>query len=90
MRFHQAVAALLGSARVDELMRRTLAELRLAFHVMTPKEFHPPYLARNRQIASLILDGHEAAAQREMLTYLTDAETQLLTNYAPADPAGRW
>ncbi len=43
LRFHQAVAALAGSPRTDELMRRALAELRLIFHAMAdPHQFHAP------------------------------------------------
>lgn len=35
MRFHEALAALAASPRVNETMRQLLAELRLAFHVMS-------------------------------------------------------
>ena len=49
LHFHQAIGALAQSPRVDEMMRRALAELRLVFHAMTdPEEFHGPYLGRNR------------------------------------------
>src|SRR6266511_716501 len=63
MRFHQAVAALAGSPRVDETMRRVLAELRLVFHVMqAPREFHEPYLRNNREIYQLLAVGQTLAA----------------------------
>ena len=43
LHFHQAIGALAQSPRVDEMMRRALAELRLVFHAMTdPEEFHGP------------------------------------------------
>src|SRR6266511_4345818 len=49
MRFHQAIAALAESRRVDETMRLVLAELRLVFHVMARhRRFHEPYLSGNR------------------------------------------
>lgn len=82
LRFHQAVAALAGSSRVNELMRRALAELRLIFHVMdSPEQFHRPYLTRNRLIAESIMRGDGDAAQRELLGYLADAERQILAAY---------
>ncbi|HEY3977855.1 MAG TPA: GntR family transcriptional regulator [Streptosporangiaceae bacterium] len=89
LHFHQAVAALANSPRVDELMRRALAELRLVFHAMAdPEQFHAPYLQRNRTIAEAIMlgDGEEAAS--ELMTYLADAERQLLGVYRGPAPGG--
>jgi DNA-binding GntR family transcriptional regulator len=82
LRFHQAVAALVGSPRVDELMRRALAEMRLIFHVITePAQFHAPYIDRNRVIAELVVAGDGEAAEAELLRYLDDAERQILDAY---------
>jgi DNA-binding GntR family transcriptional regulator len=82
LRFHQAVAALANSPRVDELMRRALAELRLIFHAMAdPEQFHAPYLQRNRIIAEAIMLGRGEAAEQELMTYLADAERQILDVY---------
>jgi DNA-binding GntR family transcriptional regulator len=82
LRFHQAVAALVGSPRVDELMRRALAEMGLIFHVITePAQFHAPYIGRNRVIAELIVDGDGDVAEAELLRYLDDAERQILDAY---------
>lgn len=82
LRFHQAIAGLAGSSRVDELMRRALAELRLIFHVMeSPEEFHRPYLERNRSIAESVMRGDGKSAERELLHYLADAEAQILAFY---------
>ncbi len=84
MRFHQAVVALAGSARLDEFMRQVAAELRLAFHVMAnPRDFHEPFLRRNRELAGLIEDGDGVAAEKLLGAYLDDAERQLLAT-APA------
>ena len=82
LRFHQAVAALAGSARVDDLMRRALAEMRLVFHAMADSEqFHQPYLGRNRVIAERVVAGDGEAAEKELIRYLNDAERQILAVY---------
>lgn len=79
LRFHQAIAALAGSRRVDELMSRALAELRLAFHAMADaEEFHAPFVRRNRVLAELIAAGDGDAAERELIDYLAEAEAQIL------------
>ncbi len=78
MRFHQAIGGLAGSPRVDELMRQLLAELRLAFHVMSrPREFHEPYLEFNRRITTLVLDGKLVEAEQALEEYFDRAEAQL-------------
>ncbi|MFF4953100.1 GntR family transcriptional regulator [Streptomyces chattanoogensis] len=83
LRFHQAVVALAGSPRTDELMRGVLAELRLVFHVMDdPRRFYAPYLVRNRQIADALLAGDAAEAERLLLAYLEDSRGQLSGAYA--------
>ncbi|MQA82553.1 MAG: GntR family transcriptional regulator [Streptosporangiales bacterium] len=80
--FHQEIARLAGSPRVDELMRRTLAELRLVFHVMAdPRRFHEPYLDRNRQILERLRAGDGAGAEVQLTAYLDDAERQLVQAY---------
>lgn len=87
MRFHRAITGLLGSPRMDEVMARLLAELRLAFHVMgEPRMFHEPYLGDNARIAALLTDGDHAQAERELVAYLNRAEAQLLASYADHAP----
>ncbi|GAA2586691.1 GntR family transcriptional regulator [Actinomadura fulvescens] len=82
IRFHKAIAALCGSPRVDEMVRHLLAELRLAFHQMvSPRDFHEPYLARNRQLVDLVQRGDTTAAERELRAYLDTAEAQLIRAY---------
>lgn len=90
IRFHRGIARLLDSRRVDETMQRLLAELRLAFHVMhdDPQGLHGPYLPRNRRILQLIESDELAAAERELDTYLTDAERQLITAHERQAAAG--
>lgn len=90
LRFHQAIAALAGSPRVDEMMRGLLAELRLVFHVMAnPREFHKPYLSRNREILSLLETGDVGPAERALADYLADAREQLTTAYHARGTASR-
>jgi DNA-binding GntR family transcriptional regulator len=86
--FHQAVTGLAASPRLDEMMRRVLAELRLAFHVMAdPERFHAPYLERNEEIATLLERGESAKAARELDAYLVKAEAQILEAYREARDA---
>ena len=90
MHFHQALTALAGSPRVDELMRGILAELRLVFHVMDdPRRFHEPYLARNRAVLGRIEAGDGPGAERLLGAYLDQAREQLVESYAQHTAAGR-
>ncbi|MEV0402763.1 GntR family transcriptional regulator [Actinoallomurus sp. NPDC050550] len=83
MRFHQAVVELAGSARLEEMMRQVLAELRLVFHVMNdPRTFHEPYLARNRDILKLVEAGDRDGSEAMLSGYLTEAERQLVGAYS--------
>jgi DNA-binding GntR family transcriptional regulator len=83
IKFHQALVALAGSPRADELMSGILAELRLVFHVMVdPRRFHEPYLARNRQILQQLQRGDGPAAAEALDVYLHDAENQLVQAFA--------
>ena len=79
MHFHLAVAALMGNPRVDGIMAQLLAELRLAFHVMTPpQDFHAPYLSENDRICRLIEQGAADEASRVVRDYLDRACEQLV------------
>lgn len=85
MLFHQAITALAGSPRMDDLMRGVLAELRLHFHSMNdPRRLHEPYLERNREILSVIETGDGPAAERLLHKYLDDSEHQLVGAYQAA------
>jgi DNA-binding GntR family transcriptional regulator len=83
IKFHQALVALAGSPRSDDLMSGILAELRLVFHVMAdPQRFHEPYLARNRQILEQLQLGDGPGAAEALDVYLRDAENQLVQAFA--------
>jgi DNA-binding GntR family transcriptional regulator len=83
LRFHSAIVALAGSRRLNDMMRRMLAELRLVFHVMAdPHRFHEPYVHRNGAIATLIEEGRTEEAAGALTAYLDDAEAQLLGGIA--------
>ncbi len=83
IRFHQALVALAGSPRTDEVMRGVLAELRLVFHVMDdPRRFHEPYLTRNRGILEALRGGDAGGAEHLLAAYLVDSQRQLSGAYA--------
>lgn len=85
LRFHQAITAIADSPRIQDLMQRVLAELRLAFAVMTdPRAFHEPYLERNAKIHRLMAAGDVEASELELDAYLQDAEAQLVDAYTRA------
>ncbi|MDF3294000.1 GntR family transcriptional regulator [Streptomyces silvisoli] len=74
LRFHRAVGALTGSERIDAYLAGLLAELRLAFAVMSdPRALHEPFLRRNRQIADLLAADRSHDAEAELVRYLDDA-----------------
>jgi DNA-binding GntR family transcriptional regulator len=86
IRFHQALVALAGSPRVNELMARVLAELRLVFHVMPDlRDFHQSYRERNRHILGLLKAGAGQAAADYLAGYLDDAEQELVAAYRKVD-----
>jgi len=83
MQFHQAIAGLADSPRIEEIMRQTLAEIRLAFHVMAaPQTFHQPYLERHRELLELVRVGDLDRANAVLDDYLRTAERQLVDAYA--------
>ncbi|WP_199853277.1 MULTISPECIES: GntR family transcriptional regulator [unclassified Plantactinospora] len=87
MQFHQAIAGLAGSPRIEEIMRQALAEIRLAFHVMAaPQTFHQPYLDRHRELLELIRGGEVERAHAVLDDYLRTAERQLVDAYVDGVP----
>jgi DNA-binding GntR family transcriptional regulator len=81
--FHQGLAALGESPRIDDLMQGIFAELRLVFHVMAdPRRFHERYLVRNHEIVAKLEAGDGVGAADLLAIYLDDAERQLVEAYA--------
>jgi DNA-binding GntR family transcriptional regulator len=79
MDFHRCLVALADSRRVDEVVRRLLAELRLVFHaVSTPRRLYEPYVERNRELADLLAAGDAGKAADALSDYLRDSEQQLI------------
>jgi DNA-binding GntR family transcriptional regulator len=82
VRFHRAVVALAGSARLDEFMRQVSAELRLAFDAMTDvRAVHEPFLRLNRILLERLEAGDTAAAEVLLTDYLADAERRLVATF---------
>ncbi|MGF1428214.1 GntR family transcriptional regulator [Kitasatospora sp. LaBMicrA B282] len=80
LHFHQAIAALAGSERIDDAMRQLLAELRLAWGAMpSAYDLHEPFLRRNRQLTALLEAGETAHLEGELTRYLDDAR-ELITD----------
>ena len=79
MRFHQHLVGLAGSARLDAITSRLLAELRLLFHVIaTPRELHEPYIERNRELLELLEARKYDEAAADLHQYLLDSEHGIL------------
>jgi DNA-binding GntR family transcriptional regulator len=78
---HKALVALSGSASVDELMDKVLAQMRLVFHAMaTTADFHSPYVERNAALVAQLRAGHREEAAAELRRYLDAAEHELLAH----------
>ncbi len=75
VRFHMGVTTLVGSARLDRVMRSVFAELRLAFQLgPDPRALHEPFLSLNADICALAERGDSAAASAQMRAYLVAAQ----------------
>ncbi len=76
---HRAVIAMSGSASLDTLMTRVLAQMRLVFHGMaSAPDFHSHYVHRNVDLVDQLRAGHRAEAAEGLRRYLDAAESELL------------
>jgi DNA-binding GntR family transcriptional regulator len=83
LRFHQAIVSLIGSPRIDEMMDRVWAELRLVWAVIdNPMMVHEPFVIPNRHILNSLLNGDPARAVDILEHYLADAEQKFVDAYA--------
>ncbi|GAB7185279.1 DNA-binding transcriptional regulator GntR family [Kitasatospora sp. Ki12] len=79
LHYHQAVAGLAGSPRIDEAMAHLVAELRLAFAaVPSAHALHEPFLRRNQTLAGLLESGEIDDAEVELTRYLDDARAVIV------------
>ncbi|PNI08520.1 GntR family transcriptional regulator [Arthrobacter sp. AFG7.2] len=87
---HRAVVALTGSASLQELMDRVLAEMRLVFYTMaSAPDFHSHYVDRNVALVKQLRAGEREEAAAGLRAYLDTAEAELLEHLADsALPAG--
>ncbi|MOA63566.1 hypothetical protein D3C78_1893310 [compost metagenome] len=69
----------------DEFFTNVVAQLRLVF-CTAPDEssFQAPWLARDRLIHELLVEGDKRAAEEAMSLYLDDSEHLLLQMLAPS------
>lgn len=90
MAFHGAIVALADSARLDAFFRQILAELRLAFGLMSDKEWlHAPYVEMNQQVLETFERGDTRAAVTLLEQYLAQSERTVLAAWERRDlPAG--
>lgn len=76
---HKAFVSLAGSASLDMLMDKVLAEMRLVFHAMaTTPDFHSHYVERNAALVAQIAAGRREEAATALRAYLDTAEQELL------------
>lgn len=91
LRFHQALVATLGSARIDAFFATVIASSRLAFAAIAEQaSFQRTFAAWDRTIYDLLFAGSRAAAAASLRSYLDDSERALieaLQRYGAAEPA---
>jgi DNA-binding GntR family transcriptional regulator len=90
IRFHEALVALAGSERLDEMVREVLAEFRLAYAFMHDTQaFHARFLQRHTGIADAVGSGDLELAASLLDSYLADAEREVLASYRQPPPPRR-
>ncbi|MEV8144257.1 GntR family transcriptional regulator [Specibacter sp. NPDC078709] len=78
-RFHEELVRATGSERLQELMTRVLAQMRLVFHAMSDApDFHSHYVELNGSLVTLLQDGKREEAAQALRLYLDRAEAELL------------
>ncbi|MET4003999.1 DNA-binding GntR family transcriptional regulator [Arthrobacter sp. UYCu511] len=78
-RFHEELVRATGSERLQELMTRVLAQMRLVFHAMSDApDFHSHYVELNGTLVTLLQDNKREEAAHALRIYLDRAEAELL------------
>lgn len=81
--FHEAVVAMSGSGRLQQMMSLVLAEMRLVFHAMSSEpDFHTHYVEQNAKLVELLRAGKRKKAADVLRGYLDAAEAELLGHLA--------
>lgn len=76
---HIALVALGGSERLSRFFAQQLAQLRIGFWVMPIEtDVQADWVARDREIVNLVLDGRRDKAALELGQYLDDSEARLV------------
>lgn len=84
-RFHLGLAALPGNPRIDSAIRSLLAELRLAFLLVTDaQEMHERYVPAHVELAAQIAAGRLDDAAVTLERYLRRSQRHLIAAYAAA------
>lgn len=79
LRFHQALVATLGSARIDAFFATVIASSRLAFAAIAEQaSFQRGFVGWDRTIYDLLYAGSRAAAAGSLRRYLDDSEQALI------------
>lgn len=83
MHFHTAIVELSDSPRLFKQYQLILAELRLAFGLLNdPQLLHAPYIEKNEQILTLLMDGKAQEAATAMEDYLEISERTVLAAFS--------
>ena len=73
--FHQQIVGLMGSPLFDEFFAQVIAQLRLVFCAAPDEQrFQSPWLERDHEIYTLLVNNHTMAASAAMSLYLDDSE----------------
>lgn len=82
MHLHRSLVALADSPRLDVMMRRLTAELRLIFSVVDdPRGLYQPYVKRNKELLALMTEGRFPEAADYLQDYLDDSEGAILAAF---------
>lgn len=82
MHFHRSLVSLAGSPRLDVMMRRLTAELRLLFAVIDdPRFLYEPFVARNKKLLGLMAKGQFEEGADFLEAYLADSEGSILAAF---------
>lgn len=88
MHFHRSLVALAGSERLDAMMRRLGAELRLLLAVIVdPRFLYEPFVERNEHLYEMLRGSRFGEAADRLEDYLADSEGAILAAFEQKEPA---